>query len=104
VERGERIVDRESATLNFGRQVCNFFAGHDSGQRSTFKSPGQMIVSIVTRTVYGHKQFAGRDGARVDGNADQFGSGRKASGGRDTQGCSDLAGGPPHCVSDWLSV
>ena len=106
MQRGERVVHGESAALNLGGQAGPFFTGHHKGHRAAVQGPGQMIVSVVTRTVYRHKQFTAGHGSGVDRDADQFSIGTNASGGasggRDTQGCSDLAGGPPHCVSSWL--
>src|SRR6202020_1602728 len=99
-----RIVHGKDSPLNFLGQPGKSFPRYNGGRGSAFKGPGQMIVSVVTRTVYGHKQFAGTDGSRVNRNPGQNGFRCDGSRGRDTQGCCNLTGGPPHCVSNRLSL
>jgi hypothetical protein len=61
-----------------------------------------MIVSIVTRTVYGEEQFSGLNRARINRDAGQPGQGVETRGRRDTQSFSRLTNCPPHCVSNGL--
>jgi hypothetical protein len=61
-----------------------------------------MIVSIVTRTVYGEEQFSGLNRARINRDAGQPGQGVEARGRRDTQTFSHLTNRPPHSVSNGL--
>ena len=48
---------------------------HDAGRSAPVQSPGDKIVSIVTRSVYGDEQLAASNGARINRDTGQPGQG-----------------------------
>jgi hypothetical protein len=102
VERAECLVDHKKFFADFFGILRDAFARHHPGCRSERQSRSHMIVSIVTRTVYGEEQFSRLNRAGINRDAGQPGQGVEARGRRDTQSFSHLTNCPPHCVSNGL--
>ena len=60
VQCGERIVHCKSAPRISSGKSTHLSRATTAAEAPRSKAAGQMIVSVVTRSVYGHEQFAGR--------------------------------------------
>ena len=103
MQRLERVVHGKELSADFVCVLREACARHHPGCCSTGQSRSHVIVSIVTRSVYGDEQFSSMNRARINRDAGHPGQGVEARGSRDTQSFSQLSHGPPHCVSPELA-
>src|SRR5437764_6156539 len=92
-------VSIDSRTIRAGELfIAIHGASHDGHDHvaGAFERTCHMIVSIVTRSVDGDKQFAGSNGARINRDAGQPGHGVKPRSRPRHQNASHLCNRPPH--------
>src|SRR5262249_44010180 len=96
LEGFESVRHGNAAVAHPARKLRELVLRHDCSHGSELQRARHVIVSIVTRSVDGHKQFSGTYRARINRHTGQPGQGVELCSRPRTQSASSLCNRPPH--------